>query len=257
MKFGFLPSENSVTDNSFTDIQSNIKKFASSSSNEHLIQEYTPVSNQLNLGSCVANATVDALEILMGLSGKPIQLSRLFVYWNARLYDKSTDKDEGTFIRNAFNSLAKDGVCPESVWEYNTNKVFAQPPMEAYRQGLDNTIHSFYRINATGDKRIEEIESAIRANHPVVFGTGVTDSFLRYAYSNTDKIWTAPTDKIVGLHAMIVTGVKEVNNNLQFYIRNSWGTDWGRSGHTWFDQSYFLHPTTSDIWVPTLMPNLL
>ena len=256
MKFGFLPSENSATDNSFTDIQTNIKKFASVSSDEHIIQEYTPISNQLNLGSCVANATVDALEILMGLSGKPVQLSRLFVYWNARLYDKSTDKDEGTYIKNAFNSLAKDGVCPESVWEYNTNKVFAQPPMEAYRQGLDNTIHSFYRINATGDKRIEEIESAIRANHPVVFGTGVTNSFLTYE-SSVDKVWFAPSEKIAGLHAMIITGVRNMGDETHFLIRNSWGTDWGNKGHTWFDSSYLLHSTTSDIWVPTLMPNLL
>ena len=257
MKFGFLPSANNEKDYNFSNVHLTMSKFASSSESEHIIQEYTPVSDQLHLGSCVANATVDALEILMGLSGKPVQLSRLFVYWNARLYDKTTDRDEGTYIRNAFNSLAKDGVCPESVWEYNTNKVFAQPPMEAYRQGLDNKIHSFYRINATGDKRIVEIESAIRANHPVVFGTGVTDSFLRYSYSNTDKVWEAPTEKIAGLHAMIITGVREVSGNLQFYIRNSWGNNWGRNGHTWFDQSYLLHPTTSDIWVPTLMPNLL
>ena len=102
MKFGFLPSAYDVTDRDFTTIKSNILKFASGSTNEHIIPEYTPVSNQLNLGSCVANSTVDALEILMGLSGKTVQLSRLFVYWNARLYNQATDKDEGTFIKNAF-----------------------------------------------------------------------------------------------------------------------------------------------------------
>ena len=257
MKFGFLPSSYDISDRDFSSVKSNMLKFASTNSNEHIIPEYTPVSDQLSLGSCVANSTVDALEILMGLSGKPVQLSRLFVYWNARLYDKATGRDEGTYIKNAFNSLAKDGVCPESVWEYNVNKVFAQPPMEAYRQGSDNTLHDFYRINSAGSKRIEEIESAVRANHPVVFGTGVTNSFLNYGYSNTDKVWEAPTEAIAGLHAMIVTGVRQVDNSVQFYIRNSWGTNWGRNGHTWFDQSYFLHPTTSDIWVPTMMPNLL
>lgn len=257
MKFGFLPSQDNNKDYDFSNVKSNILKYASSSTNEHVITEYTPVSDQLNLGSCVANATVDALEILMGLSGKPVQLSRLFVYWNSRLYDKNTDKDEGTYIRNAFNSLAKDGVCPESVWQYNVNKVFAQPPMEAYRKGLDNTIHSFYRIKSTDSKRIDEIASAVRSNHPVVFGTGVTNSFINYFYSNSDTVWQSPTEAIAGLHAMIVTGVREQNNRLQFYIRNSWGVNWGRNGHTWFDQDYFLHPTTGDIWVPTLMPDLL
>jgi len=256
MNFGFKPGKDDTNDFDFKSIQLSLIKLAAASSTEHIIPEYTPISNQGILGSCVANSTIDALEILMGLSGTVMQLSRLFLYWNARLYDGATNLDDGTYIKNAFASLSKDGVCPESVWEYNVRNVFAQPPMEAYRQGSDNTINSYYKIKAKGTQRLDEIESAIRANHPVVFGTGVTDSFCKY-YNSNNVIWAAPTDKIVGLHAMIATGVKEVNGSLQFMIRNSWGSNWGDKGHTWFDSSYFLHESTSDIWVPTLMPQVI
>ncbi len=256
MNFGWKPGKEDFNDYSFSDIKSGLIKIASSSGNEHVIQEFTPISNQLKLGSCVANATVDALEILMGLTGNVTQLSRLFVYWNARLYDGTTNLDEGTYIKNAFASLSKDGVCPESVWEYNVNKVFAQPPLEAYRQGSDNTIDSYYRIKSSGSQRLDEIAAAVRANHPVVFGTGVTNSFLTY-YNDNSVVWAAPKDKIVGLHAMIITGVREVNGELQFLVRNSWGSSWGDQGHTWFESSYILHESTGDIWVPTLMTGLM
>lgn len=257
MKFGLKPGIDDSNDFDFKSIKTSIVKLASGANNTHIIQEFTPISNQLSLSSCTANATVDALEILMGLQGNVVQLSRLFVYWNSRLYDGATHLDDGTYIKNAFASLSKDGVCPENIWEYNINKVYSQPSIEAYRQGSDNTIDSYYKIKSFGNSRLDEISAAVRANHPVVFGTGVTDNFCKSFDSTDEIVWSAPKEKIVGLHAMIITGVREVNNDLQFYIRNSWGNSWCTQGHTWFDSSYILHSSTNDIWVPTLMGELI
>ena len=59
----------------------------------HIIQEFTPISNQGQLGSCVGNATMDAFEILMGLENpnSVVQLSRLHAYYLGRLYTLDTD----------------------------------------------------------------------------------------------------------------------------------------------------------------------
>ena len=43
-----------------------------------------PIEDQLQTGSCTANATVSALEMLLQRAGKFAHLSRLFVYWNER-----------------------------------------------------------------------------------------------------------------------------------------------------------------------------
>lgn len=258
IKFGWKKDPLSDKDLSFNDAKPALAKLAASNViDEHLIPEYTSVFNQYQLGSCVANATVGAVEILMGIQDKNsvTDLSRLFVYWNARMYSHDTDKDEGTFIRNAFDSIHTLGVCKEDAWKYDEGNVFAQPPQEAYKEGNDNQIESYYRISSDNYQRLDDVETAIRANHPVVFGTGVSKQFTEY--SSSDQIWTPPTNT-VGQHAMIITGVRTKSDGKRdFYVRNSWGSNWGTVGHTWFDQSYITWGFTEDLWVPTLIPNLI
>lgn len=251
---GYLPSPADLQYSKFSTVSSGLVKLAASADQEYRIPEFTPVSNQLTLGSCVANATCDAFEILMGVQGKQvIQLSRLFVYWNARVYTHDTDKDEGTYIHNAFDSIQRLGVCPETDWPYKTGSVFAQPPLRAYKTANDNQINGFYRIDASGDQRLRDIEAAVRANHPVVFGTGVSSAFT--SAFNDDTVWDTP-NKSIGNHAMIVVGVRR-NPTLEFYVRNSWGTSWGRDGHCWMDANYLAWNGTQDIWVATNMDEML
>jgi hypothetical protein len=256
---GWIPDKIDVRDLSFSGTKSNLVKLASNSS-DHIITEYTPISNQEQLNSCVGNAVADSIEILIGASGKQVQqLSRLFVYWNSRLYTKDTDKDDGTYIRNAFDSIKVFGVCLESTWVYNSSKVFAQPPIKAYKEAYVNKIDSYYKITSSGSMRCDDIELAIRSNHPVVFGTAVTKEFTQY-FGGGNKIWKNANGDIAGNHAMVITGVRHVNGSRQFLIRNSWSSYWGDTdnpGHTWFEESYLAAPYTMDIWVPTFVPDLL
>lgn len=231
-------------------------KVASAPVKSHIIKELTPISGQGLLGSCVANAIADALEILMGLNGNVIQLSRLFIYYNSRLYDKATQTDGGTYIRNGFDSLKRFGVCREDVWAYDVSKVFSQPSIEAYSEANDNQIEGYYRISSGDNDLLNDIEKAILADHPVVFGTGVSQEFCNF-FKNEEKVW-APPATIVGGHAMIIVGFRyNASNKREFLIRNSWSENWGQSGHTWLSESYILSGYSSDFWVPTLMPALV
>lgn len=255
---GVKPSPSNLVYNKFETAKTGLVKLGSSaSSGEHIIKELTPVSNQLSLSSCVANATCDALEILLGLEHSVIQLSRLFIYWNARVYNNDTDKDEGTFIANAFDSLQLLGVCPESDWPYDTRMVYTQPNISCYKTANDNQITSYYRIDSYGNERLDDIEAAIRADHPVVFATAVNQSFINYGGGGGGggTVWDAPATS-AGNHAMIVTGVKR-DPGLQFYIRNSWGTGWGDNGHCWMSADYLMSSKTFDIWVPTRVGDLV
>jgi len=233
----------------FLSIENNISKYASSGYGDYSMPEYTPISNQGSLGSCVGNSCCDALEILMGIKDKNsvIQLSRLFLYYNARVYTKSTGKDDGCYISHALDSLTTLGVCREQTWKYDENKVFAQPNLFAYAEANDNKTSDFYQIKSN---RLDNIEQAIRSNHPVIFGTPVSNEFVNN-YNGDLKVFNFPSTSI-GRHAMIVVGVNYINGKRLFKIRNSWGAGWGDNGHCLMTEDYMANSETNDIWVPTL-----
>lgn len=261
MKFGWKPSSGNLGIDSFTRSNTIVKLGATTDSNQHIIPEYTPISNQFNIGSCAANAGCDMWEILYGLEdpNNVSQLSRLFLYWNARLYTQDTGKDEGTYIHNVMNSLTKTGVCRESTWPYITSKVFTQPNIIAYKEGDDNTLNTFYQILSWDDERLNDIEAAVRSNHPVIFGTQVGAELQNYV-SASDKVFELPKVSVGG-HAMLIVGVRiNANGKRDFLVRNSWGNTWGLAsypGHAWFSADYIKADETSDIFVGTRMTALL
>jgi hypothetical protein len=134
-----------------------------------------------------------------------------------------------------------------------------QPPIKAYKQAFDNKITNFYKITSSDNQRLDDVEFAIKANHPVVFSTLVSKDFTQ-AFGDI-SIWDHPTDEnnVAGRHAMIITGVRYLaNGSREFYWRNSWGRDWGMGdGHTWVKDSYVAWNMTADLYVPTYMQDLV
>lgn len=211
------------------------------------LPQTTPISNQGSLGSCVANAVCDAVELL---SAEPVQLSRLGLYWFARFEDGSECEDGGTFVRSAFKVLSKLGVCRESVWPYNERAAFLRPPIIALQDAYDHRITGYFRISTRGHARGEDVRAAIDGGHPVVFGVDVGQGFLDYD-GDESKVWRYP-DRSVGGHAMVIVGYrKNSDGSFDYLVRNSWGT-WGlrsRPGHCWFSERYLWE--CSDLWTAT------
>ncbi len=224
---------------------------------DHVIVERTPISNQGRLSSCVANAVADALEIQLGVQDPTsvVQLSRLHLYYNARSYTHTTDRDEGTEISSAIDSLRTLGVCLEATWPYVEANVFAQPPLRAYKEGLDNKVLEAYRVAGGPQERCDGVEAAVRANHAIVFATAVDNAYE--GYNGGNKVWMPPSSW-AGYHAQIITGVRRnANGGREFLVRNSWGANWGQNGHIWIDESYVGWTETSDLWVVTTVPSLV
>lgn len=100
------------------------------SDNPSLKKFFKPVSNQYNLSACVANAVADAFEaqIIQRKNVDPSQvedLSRLFIYWNARNLNNppTCNVDDGSRIRLAFDSMARYGAPSEKTYPYDVTKV--------------------------------------------------------------------------------------------------------------------------------------
>jgi len=228
------------------------------------LRRYCTDTNQFGLSACAGNATADSVELLNsveeeskaaleGRAALPVaQLSRLFVYSMARgLMDEDGDgqadisQDRGTYIRLCFEVLSRWGICDELVWPYDPSRVFTVPSVKALRQATAHRIHSYYRIKDSGDARLSAVREALRAKHPVVFGTLVSQAFMQWQGYLTPI--GKPTGETEGGHAMLVIGL--VGNH--FLVKNSWGPGWGEGGYWLMSDEYMAWGETSDLWVPT------
>lgn len=216
------------------------------------LRPYTTETNQFSASSCVGNATADSVEILNAIEGRgKIQLSRLFIYTLARnMVDMDRDgqgdinRDHGTYIRLAFDVLNKFGICTEAAWPYDLRKLAVLPSLKAMREATGHRIHSYYRIKETGEDRCTSILTALRGQHPVVFGTLVDQAFVDHRGTAPIGI---PKGAPIGGHAMIVVGW----TNGCFIVKNSWGREWGDQGCGYMKPEYLGWSKTTDIWVPT------
>ncbi len=232
---------------------------------DHHIPEYTPISNQGGAGTCAANACGDGLEIVHGVirtiqePTKPyqakMQISRRHIYWLARSLDGSLDRDDGTYIRSCLQQMRNIGVCDEKYMPYDDKRIFQPPSLEAKVRASENKITGFFRIDESKRARLDAIATAVRANHPVVFGTTVGSNLQNYTAGANPL--TPITSGERGGHAMLVTGVITVAGRYRFLVRNSWGRSWGDGGYCWFDEDYMLWSETRDLWMLTLMKELL
>lgn len=223
------------------------------------LRAYTTYTNQYNAGSCAANATADSVEVLNSIAKLPsVQFARLFVYTLARNFmdmdgdgQSDIDKDDGTFIRLCFEVLSKFGICREDIaagkggWPYDLSKLHELPDLKSMRRATGHRIHSYYRINTTGEDRLDDIIGALRSNHPVVFGTSIDAAFKKvHSLSPVGP----PEGGTIGGHAMMVVGYLAGKG---FIIKNSWGSGWGDDGFCVMAPEYLAWGATRDIWVPT------
>lgn len=229
----------------------------------HVIVEHTPVSNQGQIGSCVANSWCDMHEILMGLENpnNVVQLSRRFAYFIARFLTGDTGKDDGTYLRSMAHQFRAIGVVDEQFFPYSDKpedviagpgKSPAEPELDLYTMASNNRIESFYRLTSKGEQLLDDLELAIRSNHPVAFAAPVGDDFM--AYRGGGHV-LGPPALSRGAHAMLVVGVRTRKGKREWYIRNSWGLGWGDAGHVWVSSDYVAQ--FSDIWVGTQMKGLV
>jgi hypothetical protein len=188
----------------------------------------TPVENQGQLGSCTANASVGALEFLYKKNdGRSVDLSRLFVYFNARRMTGQTNEDSGCYIREAMASILAFGVCRENTWPYDVGKLAEQPANEAYSEALKYGSIQYSRVSGS-----RGAISALAAGYPVVFGTSLP--MRCYEEAATTGVIPQPTEEERQAppksgHSMLIVGYDKRDE--RFIVRNSWGEDWGNRGY--------------------------
>lgn len=185
---------------------------------------------------------IGAYEYLLKKANqRDIDVSRLFIYYNARVKKNDSDEDiddTGSSIKCAIEALEESGVCLESIWPFDLENVNECPSDEAYEVAENNKIVDALRINI----KLDEMKLCLAQGYPFVFGVKLYKSFDKarkkgivpmpssdeQSRSSHGRYVLSQREILIHLyilrHAMLAVGYSDRSKS--FIVRNSWGTKW-------------------------------
>ena len=203
------------------------------------------IYDQGQLGSCTANAIGGAFEFEMLKQREPdFMPSRLFIYYNERVIERTVNEDAGAQLRDGMKTVAHQGVCPEPLWPYVLSQFATKPTPECFTEGKKHLGIMYMRV----EQDVAQMRGCLAAGYPFIFGFTVYESFESDAVTRTGNVPMPEGDeRTLGGHAMVAVGYD--NPKKLITVRNSWGTGWGKKGYGTMPYAYFTNPDLSaDFW---------
>lgn len=227
-----------------------------------LSREMIPCRDQGREGSCTSfghggNADWRQLQARRREAGSnPANIFRVgefdsaacnFIYGQERIIDQDFNVDAGSFIHTGAYVATRIGMVSEKVFPYGDASLYQMPTAQHMAWAAQHRFRTAIPIDLGN---VSSIMTALSMRDPVVFGWVVYQSIQQVG---PDGIIPMPRfwfDAPQGGHCCTVFGYKEINGQLYFKIRNSWGTQWGENGYGYMPAAYISNSRfASDGWV--------
>jgi len=187
----------------------------------------SPVENQQRTNSCVANAVVGALEFHQKKAKLPVtDMSRLFVYYNARSLSEKEMEDCGSYIHHGMAAVLAYGACEARMWPFQEAMVTSRPTEACYKNASKYEAVQYARTpHGVGAL------SVLAAGLPIVFGVYVPGDYYDVAAQTgiMPKPGQIMPTKPQSGHAMLIVGYDLSDKT--YLVRNSWGAGWADGGY--------------------------
>lgn len=202
----------------------------------------TKVEDQGEVGSCSANAVASAYEFLAKKNtGKLVDMSRLFIYYNARAVSGNQHEDCGSSLSDCARALQEEGACFEKNWPYDPTRVLEQPSPPAYDEAAKFKADDASRVPID----LQAMKHCLAEGYPFAFGLKIFAPFFDKADSRVPL--PAPEeerDSHCGSHAMLCVGYSDKDH--VFIVRNSWGEVWKDKGYCYIPYDYMINEDYCD-----------
>ena len=172
--------------------------------------------------------------------------SRLFLFYNSRICDDTTDTDTGVSLRFALMAAHYMGFCGESFWPYKVENVTVKPPLTAYQAAFGNSIAKYERL----DQDIDQFRACLKAGFPFAFGFEIYSNFRDL--DNDHGIMPMPSAEDLanyepGRHAVLAVGYDDTTQLIT--VLNSWGKRFGDNGYFYMPYKYITEDKRAyDFW---------
>ena len=158
---------------------------------------------------------------------KHIDVSRLFIYYNARkkqVSDESAIRDTGSSISHGIAALREYGCCKENMHPFEVQSIDRRPPAHCYHEAKKYRITDALQLSTD----INELRGCLAEGFPFTFGLETFQSFHQAQHNGGRVPMPNPLyesqNSQHGWHAMLAVGYSDTSRC--FFVRNSWGEDW-------------------------------
>lgn len=194
-----------------------------------LVDVMPPVRHQLILGSCTAKAIgalIQHRELNDENHHRLLSPSSLFIYYNTRKLEKTTDYDSGASLRATIQAVQEFGVCDNNDWPYDPERFKDKPPARCYEHAKPFQGLQAHKV----EQRLGDLQACLANGDPVAFGFTVYESFESPITAATGIVnLPGPGEKVLGGHAVILVGYDDAT--ARFTVRNHYGPGWGIGGY--------------------------
>jgi hypothetical protein len=187
------------------------------------------------VGSCTAESTVNACELLQQRAGVVDNLSRLFLYYNTRAIEDRVGQ-EGAYLRDAIRSAHYHGICDDTTWPNERTMVDIEPSEAAKTEAATQLLMRYERVFHLDDnierpvrsKVYPKIWSALAEGLPVIIAGRIGSQFrdMRGPVGESLYRGVGSGNSYIGNHAFLIVGYTPY----YLIIENSWGPLWGDKG---------------------------
>jgi C1A family cysteine protease len=218
-----------------------------------------PVLDQLQLGSCTANAGAGVVMAYQERAGHPFVIpSVLAIYYLTRvnIEGQPADADNGAENRDVMKALARFGAPAGALWPYDPSRFAQSPSPDALADGLQHRAELYIRLPTLDANGVPSIDVH---RHCLAQGFGFTFGFQVPANMQTQEaadsglvLYPEPGEAFDGGHAVWARAFddeKRVGGERgAFLCRNSWSKDWGLGGDFWLPYRFFTDLLADDCW---------